>query len=578
MKRKKINRLILLAALTIVAILTACPPPENSSPPDSGGKDSKSEPTFKSLGIDIDENKIIVFFNTDISGTPDASKIAVKRGSDTLAAADYTLAIEEGSLVIKLLKIALRAGNKYTVELQAGAVRGANGKDSIASTPSSFTLNDIPALVGGSLSFRASALGKILDLSLNNDMEIVDASKIKVEVQVDGKGKFTTVSVSSKVNTVNKTSLELTLSTPAKADNVYRVRVGAGAIRTTVSKLTNIRELTSSEFTYSTSPTLDRDNRPYILDNKLVATFKLPIDLIGPGKVKVYKNPPRDSDGDVVPLEQNSIAVNNVNKRILEITLPEDVVEGEAYRLKLEAGAVREEGREADGNKAISPKDLDIRIKAAPILAERMPFFGRQKIIVTFNGPVRILDPDKIKYLLKADARSNFGTAIKSMAPKVVDTNQLEIPLNALPEAGQVYRIELEAGALRGYENQPSTGNIQPEDKDITAIEPTLTNVKPVFSGNTELSVTFPVEVSIAGDVSQINVQKKDDEDDTDTPVDESNFRPVSSRTIEVDGMDSKKIKIILTGSEEVTPLHPGLEGYLSPGHDGSRKRYQKFR
>ena len=157
--------------------------------------------------------------------------------------------------------------------------------------------------------------------------------------------------------------------------------------------------------------------------------------------------------------------------------------------------------------RAITP--ADITIGAAPALhTETDPFLGRQKIIVTFDAPIRILDKVGIKYQLDGTLTTP-GTD-----PAVVNTNQLEIPLNDPPAAGHVYRIDLAAGALGGGKNQPSTGAIKPNDKDITAVAPTLTDVQPAFDSTTQLSVTFPVDVAIVGDGSTINVQKKDDKDD----------------------------------------------------------------
>ena len=75
---------------------------------------------------------------------------------------------------------------------------------------------------------------------------------------------------------------------------------------------------------------------------------------------------------------------------------------------------------------------------------------------------------------------------------------------------------------------------------------PTLTNVQPAFDSTTQLSVTFPLNVTIAGDGSGINVQKKDEEDSFTTLTAEQ-------RTIEIDGMDTKKINITLTDRDETT-------------------------
>ena len=301
--------------------------------------------------------------------------------------------------------------------------------------------------------------------------------------------------------------------------------------------------LSSSQTTYSTSPILRTD--PYILDNKLVAPFNLSIEIRDPTKVKVYKTPTSGSDGDVVPLVSGNVIVNSTSKNLLEITLPA-VTAGEVYRLRLDAGAVSEEGQTANANEAITP--ADITIGAAPALhTETEPFLGRQKIVVTFDAPIRILDKTRIKYQLDGTPKT------PSTDPTVVNNNQLEIPLNAPLEDGQVYRIDLTDGAITG-KNTVSMGAIQPNDKDITAVAPTLTNVKPAFDSATQLSVTFPVDVAIVGDGSTINVQKKDDKDDPETDgVDESSFRTVSSRDIAVDGTEAKKINIILTDGKETT-------------------------
>ena len=89
MKIIRISRFLFPAALVIVAILTACPAA------DSGG-DLVPGPRFEGLGINVTQKKIFVFFDVDIPGTPDTSKISVKKGSATLTLnTDYTLATEK---------------------------------------------------------------------------------------------------------------------------------------------------------------------------------------------------------------------------------------------------------------------------------------------------------------------------------------------------------------------------------------------------------------------------------------------------------------------------------------------------
>ena len=556
MKKLTNNRYIVLATFVIVAILTACPATDSSNAgsgnaDNGGGSDPVSGPSFQNLSIDVAKKKIIVFFNTDISGTPDASKISLKKGSTTLTpTTDYTLAIEQGKLVITLT-VAPKESEQYTVELQGGAVKNAKGKDSTANTSSdkkTLTVGIIPAITEGSLAFQANS-DTVLTLAFNTDIEIVDKAKIKVEIQAGGKGGFTAARATSMVDTTTTTQLNLTLGTAATHGNVYRVTVEAGALKATESNLVNAGALSSSETTYSTRPILRTD--PYILDNKLVAPFNLSIAIREPTKVKVYKTPTSVSNGDVVPLVSGNVPVNSTSKNLLEITLPA-VKAGEVYRLRLDAGAVSEEGQTTNANKAITP--ADITIGAAPALdTETAPSLFGQKIVVTFDGPIRILDKTKIKYSFKANAGSAFGADIEPADPKVVNNNQLEITLNDALADGQVYRIDLTDGALGGGKNQPSTGAIT--SGDITVWLPVFTNLQPAFDSATRLSVTFPVAVAIVGDGSTINVQKKDDNDDPETDdIDESSFRTVSSRDIEIDDENSAKINIILTGGEKMTP------------------------
>ena len=533
MKRLNMKKPVVLATFVIVAILTACPAA------DSGGGskgDSVTGPSFQNLSIDVAEKKIIVFFNTDISGTPDASKISLKKGSATLTpTTDYTLAIEQGRLVITL-KVAPKENDKYTVELQGGAVKNAKGKDSTANTSSdkkTLTVGIIPA-ISGSLAFQANS-DTVLTLAFNTNIEIVDKAKIKVEVQEGGMGEFTAARATSMVDATTTTQLNLTLANAATQGNVYRVTVEAGALSATESNLVNAEALSSSQTTYSTSPILNP--APYILDNKLVAPFNLSIELRDWEKVKVYKDPA--GGNEEINLNQADIAVNSTSKNLLEITLPA-LTAGEVYRLRLDAGAVSEEGKAANENEAIAP--ADITIGAAPALhTETTPSLFGQKIIVTFDGPIRILDKVGIKYQL------NGTPTTPDTDPAVVNTNQLEIPLNDPWEDGHVYRIDLADGALGGGKNTVSMGAIQPNDKDITVWLPVFTNVKPAFDSATQLSVTFPVDVAIVDDGSTINVQKKDDGDSFTTLT-------AASRDIAVDGTEAKKINIILTGSEKITP------------------------
>ena len=269
MKNSKINRLLSLAALAIAAILTACSSPSADS--------KKSGPEFRKLGIDIANKKIIVSFNTNITGRHYNSKITVKKDNTALElTTDYTPKVEKGNLVITL-KTPPKTSNKYTVELRAGAVQDANGKDN---TPAieTFTVGILPAIKQDSLTFRTKS-STVLNLFFNTDIEIVDPAKIRVEVRIADKEKFTAARATSKVNTKTGNLLELTLPIAATNNNVYKVKVEAGALKSTDSGLVHTKELTSNEFTYSTNLILNTTNRPFIMNNKIVVNFNLPVAL-----------------------------------------------------------------------------------------------------------------------------------------------------------------------------------------------------------------------------------------------------------------------------------------------------------
>ena len=526
----KIIRFIFPAALAIVAILAACPAA------DSGG-DLVPGPRFEGLGINVTQKKIFVFFDVDIPGKPDTSKISVKKDSATLKLnTDYTLATEKRRLVITLLGDPPATGDKYTVELQAGAVRGANGKANTSSKNKTLTVGIIPAITEDPLAFKANS-NTVLTLAFNTNIEIVDKAKIKVEVQADGAREFIAARATSVVDTTTANQLNLTLGNAATNGNVYRVTVGAGALRSKKSNLVNITELTSRT-TYSASPILR--TAPYILDNKLVAPFNLSIELNNWEKVKVYKDPA--GENQEINLKEADIAVNSISKNLLEITLPA-VTAGEVYRLRLAAGAVNKEGETANGNEAFTPADITIG-EALALDTVIRPFFSRgRKIIVTFDSPIRILDKTKIKYRFKANTGAVFGAEIEPNLNPIPNNKQLTITLNDPPQDGQVYRIYLAAGALNEYKNKPSIGNIQ--SGDINAIGPTLENVTPVFTSKTEFSITFPVDVDIVGNRSDIiNVQKKNDGDSFTTLTSDQRF-------INVDRTNPKKINITLVNGEE---------------------------
>ena len=226
--------------------------------------------------------------------------------------------------------------------------------------------------------------------------------------------------------------------------------MGAEALKTVVNDSVNTTELLSGEATYLTSPILDTTIPPYILDNKLFASFNSSIVLKEWEKVKVYKNPPPGNDGDAVPLKQDDISLDS--KKILIITLPEAVTTGKV--LPPEAGCRGRQRRETIQTTQTRPSDLPTSPSGKPPVLDKdkAPYLSGQKIIVTFDSPISILDPRKIKYQLD-------GTPVApDNEPKLENNNQLEIPLNDPLVDGQVYRINLEAGALGGGKKQALCG------------------------------------------------------------------------------------------------------------------------
>ena len=457
---------------------------------------------------------------------------------------------ENEEINLKQADIAVNADNKnlleitlppvaenevYRLKLEDGAVneegKTANGNKAIAPADRDITIGKAPGLDANK---RPYLSGQKIIVPFDAPINILDTKKIKY--QLNGE------TITPAALTVMNNNLVITLQEAPAANQVYRIQLDTGAItgRNTVPA---VAIQPDNKDIYSTPPILDRASRPYILNNKLVATFNLNIAIKEWEKVKVYKNPAESNEE--VALSDASVDVNSTHKNLLEITLP-PVAENEVYRLKLEAGAVNEENRPHNTNKAIEPADLDITIGAAP--ARPTPYLSSgKKIIIPFDTPISILDDNKIKYIMSEDEMGPFGTPTKPRAtPQVLNNNQLEITLNDWLREGQRYHVTLAAGALDLGRNKPSTGTILLK---IPVPKLTLADVTPVFTSKTEFSVSFPVEVAIHGGGGEsIEVRKKN--------VDELEFSLVlvSNRDIAVDRADPKKINITLTDGEEATP------------------------
>ena len=235
-KNRKITRFLFLVSLAITTILTACPSA------DSGGGGAFN---FTGLGLNKIDKEIWVFFDKDISseeGALDASRITVKKGSDTLKREDYTLEVIKYVLLIKLTSLDETA--EYTVELQTGAIKDAKGNTNAANSGTLDAKGTEPEIDDKRLPSRYIYSGKV-KLTFRKDLEIVDARKIKVEVKSGGdfkKAEEATFKVHEDKDiyeNVHKIML-FTLGT-ATSTNIfdYRFTMEPGAIRDAASKQVN---------------------------------------------------------------------------------------------------------------------------------------------------------------------------------------------------------------------------------------------------------------------------------------------------------------------------------------------------
>ena len=240
-KNRKITRLLLLALLTIASILTACPSADSSG----GGAFN-----FTGLGLDKIDKAILVFFNKDISseeGYLDASRITVKKGSDTLKREDYTLEVIKYVLLIKLTSLDETA--EYTVELQTGAIKDAKGNTNAANSGTLDAKGTEPEIDDKRLPFIYIDSGKV-QLTFRKDVEIVDARKIKVEVKSGGdfkKAEEATFKLYEYKDTYGNVYKNIVLFTPGTATSTkifdYRFTMEPGAIRDAASKQVNTRRI-----------------------------------------------------------------------------------------------------------------------------------------------------------------------------------------------------------------------------------------------------------------------------------------------------------------------------------------------
>ena len=125
---------------------------------------------------------------------PDPDKIVIKDGSTTVAKADYTPKIGANKeLVIEFEASKFTETKEYTVEIKAGAVKDGTAKSKLTNAAKTIKVTPNharPTLATGLNLIKKSgdSTNKILQLKFAKNVEIIDASKIKVKFKASSVG------------------------------------------------------------------------------------------------------------------------------------------------------------------------------------------------------------------------------------------------------------------------------------------------------------------------------------------------------------------------------------------------------
>ena len=340
--------------------------------------------------------------------------------------------------------------------------------------------------------------------------------------------------------------LKITLKTAASDGNKYRIVVGFGGVKS--GDMFNNQILNSDEVLYSTLPIPNSGRPPYILNNRLIVTFNMNITLKDCNKIKLFLTIKKLFPELPVRLGSRDCSIKNNNKTQLEVKLPY-ANSGNIYRLQLEAGAINEYEKPDNKNGTITRENIKVEMESPATLIEDSPYMKGNKIIVSFNKEIKILNPAGIKYQFKDYQSLEFQpliTPTEPARPVTGDKNSLEITLNKIPKIAQVYRLHMDVGAIGGI-NIPNSATINHDDKDITVSSGVSGERRnAIFKSKREFGVYFYRDIKIL-DANAIQVQTREENEKTFTTI------PVQQRKIKVDNITEKgKIDFTLEQDTEM--------------------------
>ena len=464
-KNRKIVRLLFLALLTIALILTACPSADSSRVDSnaadsgdggsSGGGAVSSKFNFTGLGLDSNTKKIIAYFDKDLSDKaadkPVASRITVKKGSDTLEwgeGKDYTLSVEDGRLIITLRDNLESV--KYTVELQAGAVKDADGGTNTASTKD-FTKGSTTAPEKAStdeLIFDTSNSSK-LKIAFKRDVTIGDASKIKVQWKASDSEDYGAASGTAAVDPEARKVVVFTLDTPASNGNVFKVTVKPGAVfeGTDPTRFTNAADLDFMELTYSTGgvamgSTFDPEGLGFHSDPKKIVVYfdkaLLSSYTIDEAKIVVKKG--------ANTLDSNTFAIENEN---LVITLANNIERDDAYTVELSAGAITGN----DESSTALTRSFTRGTTPEPVKASNNDLIfddsSKTELKIVFRHDVTIVDTSKIQVQFKSGSTGTFRpSTAENFRTDSVDRKIVRSTLRNPAVGGNIFKVTVKPGAV----------------------------------------------------------------------------------------------------------------------------------
>ncbi len=482
----------------------------------------EEKPELSPEGLYIVGREITVSFAGAIS-LLDARKVKVlkqARGASNFTEVSVSsVALDSNDTTkLKVTVPATQTGEKYRIKLEAGAVENGNKKANEELFP---TDRDIEITGGPVLDSSKDPyiVGKEIRVTFDKNVSILDASKIKVLKQAVGGSSFselnaTALPEANKVlNGSNKKQLELTLVGTVQTGETYRIKLEAGAVKDAGEGNRTI-EPTTKDILITGGPVLDSNKAPYIVGKEITVMFDRNVEILDKSKIQVLKQAvggSRFSALNASTLPAANKVLNGSNKKQLALTIVGTVQTGETYRIKLEAGAVKDSD---EGNTEIAPDNKDIAITGGPVLdSNKAPYIVSKVITVSFDRNVEILDKSKIQVLKKASGGSTFSALNTSTLPeanKVLNRSnkkQLELTLVGAVQTGETYRIKLEAGAVK--DSDEGNAELAPDNKDIVITgNPVLNNSIPPYIVGTVIRVTFDRVVSIEAK-SKIKIKKK---------------------------------------------------------------------